>query len=451
MISQSIEKSTIPNDYEAEQAVLGTIIYDNETINDVISIITPTSFYTPSHQHIYRAMLELVDLKKPIDEHLLGDQLKSLNQLEEVGGYGYLATLQDCIGGGNISDYADIIQEHALLRGLITVTSDIARKSRDPESQFLDLISEADRKINDLLMLKNTNDCTHVKDAIRAGFERLEKISENKNEISGIPSGYTDLDLITSGFQNSDLIILAARPAMGKSALALNLAKYAGSRSNIKGTIVVFSLEMSKEQLATRLVASEGRVDSNRIRNGNLRQEDWDKMAMGTDIISGMNLLINDKARISTTELIATVKKLNKTEENGVSLVLVDYLQLMQASKPNLPREQQIADISGSLKGLAKDLDIPVIALSQLNRALENRTNKRPMMSDLRESGALEQDADIIMFIYRDEVYNDDTPDPGIAEIDIAKHRHGSIGHVKLVFQGKYTSFYNHSERQPND
>jgi replicative DNA helicase len=452
MLNQTIEKATIPQDYEAEQAVLGSIIYDNDNINDVISILTPTSFYSPAHQHIYRAMMELNDLKQPIDELLLGDQLKSLNQLEETGGYSYLATLQDCVpGSGNHAYYADIVQEHALLRQLISTTSDIARKSRDPEGNFLDLIAELDSKTQELIQQKKTEDCTSIKDIMKLGFERLEKVSQNKNEITGLPTGLTDLDRMTSGFQDSDLIIIAGRPSMGKTALAMNIASYAAIHKIKPGTVAVFSLEMSKVQLGLRLAGSVGKVDSNLMRNGNLEQKDWDKLSMATDILCGLDLRINDKANISTTELTSAVKKLNKTEENGVSLVVVDYLQLMRGSRPNMPREQEIAEIARSLKALAKEIDCPVIALSQLNRALENRSDKRPQMSDLRESGSLEQDADIIIFVYRDEVYNEDTSDPGIAELGIAKHRNGPIGMVKTVFIGKHTSFANHSDRQPDE
>ena len=454
MISQSIEKSTIPNDYEAEQAVLGSIIYDNDTIIDILSILNPTSFYTPAHQHIFRAMMELVELKQPIDELLLGDQLKSVNELDDVGGYAYLSTLQDCVpSSGNIVYYANIIQEHSLLRQLITTTSDISRKARDPENTFVDLMSEADSKLQELFLQKKTEECTDIKNVLQSSFIKLEEISTQKNKITGVPTGFTDLDDITSGFQGSDLIIIAARPSMGKTALALNMAKYAAMHSISKqtGTVVIFSLEMSKDQLGIRLLCSEGRIDSNLIRNGNLDQKDWDRLAMATDIISPLPLKINDASRVPIVDIVNTTKKLNKTEKNGVSLVVVDYLQLAKSIRKNIPREQEIAEISGSLKGLAKELDIPVIALSQLNRSLESRTDKRPMMSDLRESGAIEQDADIIMFIYRDEVYHDDTTEPGIAEVRIAKHRNGATGEFKLVFKGKHTSFYNHSDRMPNE
>ena len=452
MISQSIEKTTIPNDYEAEQAVLGSIIYDNETINDVISILTPTSFYTPSHQHIYRAMMELVDLKQPIDELLLGDQLKSLNQLEEVGGYAYLATLQDSVpGSGNTGYYAKIIQEHALLRQLISTTSDIARKSRDPESSITELLVEAEGKIAEIATRTSDKNYKHIKDVIKTSFEHLEKISENKNEITGLPSGFSDLDRMTSGFQDSDLIILAARPSMGKTAMALNIAKYAATHSEKNGAVVVFSLEMSKEQLAMRLLTSEAKIDSTRVRSGNLEQGDWDKLSMATDILSAAPIYINDSSNLNPLELVTICKQLHKEHENGVALVIVDYLQLMRSVRQNVPREQEIAEISRALKGLAKELSVPVIGLSQLNRALENRSDKRPLMADLRESGAIEQDADIIMFIYRDEVYNEDTPDPGIAEIIISKHRNGPVGNIKLVFIGKHTVFANHTDRQPDE
>lgn len=440
----------IPYDVEAEQALLGAIIEDNESISDVAGILSPTSFYKPSHQHIFRAMLELVDLQQPIDEVILGDQLRSLNQLEEAGGYAYLAELVECVpSSGNIVYYAKIIQEHALLRDLISTTTEIGRKSRDPEQNITELLSEAENKITELSTRSTERKYDHIKDILASSFKRLEKISETDDEVTGLPTGFIDLDRFTSGLQDSDLIIVAARPSMGKTAFALNIAAYVATRVEKRGAVLVFSMEMSKEQLAIRMLTAESKVDSKKLRSGNLEQEDWDRLAMATEKLSIVPVFINDATNLSPYELITIAKQLNKEFENGVSLVIVDYLQLMKGNRPNMPREQEIAEISRSMKGMAKELDIPVIALSQLNRALENRADKHPQLADLRESGAIEQDADIILFIYRDEIYNDDSPDKGIAEIIISKHRNGPTGVIRLAFIGKYTKFANLSRQEP--
>lgn len=451
-MSNNAVTAAIPHDYEAEQAVLGSILYNNDSFNEVASLLTPASFYAPAHQHVFRAMMELDDQGMPIDEILIGDQLKSLSQLEESGGYSYLAELVDCApSSGNIQYYAKIVQEHALLRELISTTTDIAKKSRNPELNINELLSEAESKINEISSRSTEENYSHIRDILVSSFERLEKISETTEEITGLPTGFLDLDKMTSGLQASDLIILAARPAMGKTSFALNIAQYAATRSGHNGAVLIFSLEMAKEQLAIRLLVSESKVDSAKIRSGNLEQEDWDKLAVATDALSKANIYINDTSNLSPYELTSICKQLAKEYEHGLSLLVVDYLQLMKGNRPNQPREQEISEISRAMKGLAKELHIPVIALSQLNRALENRQDKRPQLSDLRESGAIEQDADIIMFIYRDEVYYEDSADKGIAEVLISKHRNGSTGTVKLAFIGKYTQFANLSERTPYD
>lgn len=442
----------IPNDFEAEQAVLGAIIYDNDTINQIAALLTPASFYTSAHQTIYRAMLELADSSQPIDELLLGDQLKTRNQLEEIGGYTYLASLLDCVpSSGNIAYYAKIIQEHALLRQLITTTTDIAKKSRDPEKNVTELLAEAEGKISEIATRTGDVNYRHIKDILTLSFEHLEKITDSANEITGIPTGFTDLDRLTSGLQDSDLIIVAARPSMGKTAFALNVAKHVTTRSEQTGAVLVFSLEMSKEQLALRLLTTEAKIDSSRVRGGNLKKEDWDNLSFATSVLSAAQIYICDKSNLNPYELTAICKQLQKEHSKGISLVIVDYLQLMRGTRQNVSREQEISEISRMLKALAKELNIPVMALSQLNRALESRDNKRPRMADLRESGAIEQDADIILFIYRDEVYNENTEEPGIAEINIGKHRNGPTGTVKLVFLDRFTKFVNYSSREPDE
>lgn len=447
----------IPQDIEAEQAVLGAIICDNDLISQTAGILKSGSFFSLSHQYVFQAMIELDELNQPIDEIILGDHLRSLNQLDEVGGYTYLAELIDCVpSSANVNHYAKIVQEHALLRELISTTTDIAKKSRSAEQNISELLSEAETKITEIASRTASANYRHIREVLASSFERLEKISETTEVVTGLPTGFIDLDKTTSGLQPSDLIIIAARPSMGKTAFALNIATHIALRSKNpalvlrpeeKGAILLFSLEMSREQLATRMLTSISQVDASKIRSGNLDQEDWDRLAMATDRLSGTSIFINDSTSLSPHELVAISKQLNKEHEHGVSMVIVDYLQLMKGTRPNTPREQEIAEISRSLKGLAKELSIPVLALSQLNRSLESRSDKRPQLSDLRESGALEQDADIIMFIYRDEIYNKETKDKGIAEIIISKHRNGATGMQPLAFIGKYTQFANLATR----
>ena len=450
MTAENKSVLTIPHDFEAEQAVLGAIIFNNQTMTDIAGILTPNSFHEESHRHIFRAMLELVDANQPIDEIILGDQLKEFGKLEDIGGYAYLAELVDCVpSSGNIVYYAKIIQEHALLRDLITTTSDISRKSRDPQQSISELLAEAENKITEIATRTSDKNYSHIKDILLTNFDKLEEISKTKSEITGLPTGFMDLDRITSGLHASDLIILAARPSMGKTALALNIASYAAIRNESQGAVLMFSLEMSKEQLTMRMLTSESRIDSHKMRTGNLEQEDWDKLAKATDRLSVAPMYINDTSNITPYEVATICKQLDKELENGVSLIILDYLQLMQGNRKTNSREQEIAEISRALKGLAKDLNVPVVALSQLNRALENRSDKRPQLSDLRESGSIEQDADIILFIYRDEVYNEDTEKKGIAEIIIAKHRNGPTGMIELVFTGKHTKFANISKIEP--
>ena len=439
---------SIPHDIEAEQAILGAIIENNDLIDKVIDILTPNSFFKPSHQHIFRTMMELADQNKSIDEVILGDKLKSLGQLDESGGYAYLAELVECVPvNENIRLWAVSMSESSDMRDLIQTTSDIGRKARDPEQSVSDLISEASEKIIEISDRKKTNETQPVKNVLAKAFKTLEKISENPGQMLGLETGFIDLDRLTLGLIPSDLIIIAARPSMGKTALALNIANYLATRVEDKGAHLFISIEMSGEQLAFRLLSSEARIETKKLRTGDLQGEDWDKLAMATDKISGSNLHINDIAS-SVQQITAAVRKLSRSK-HGIASLWVDYLQIMDPPKRLTVREQQISYFSQSLKKIAKRFDIPVIALSQLNRDVEKRNDKRGRLSDLRESGAIEQDADIIMFIYRDEVYNDDSPDKGIAEINIAKHRNGPTGGFRLAFIGKHTKFANLSRQEP--
>jgi len=447
-MSEDPRPSDIPQDFEAEQAVLGTIIEDNGKITDIGAVLNPNSFHTIAHQHIYRAMLELDDRKEPVDEIMLGDQLNSLGQLDEIGGYAYLAELAECSPStGNVIYYAKILQEHAMLRDLISVTMDIGRRSRDPEQNITELLKDAETKISEIAQSRTTQNLEHVKDSLRELFKDIEKKSDNRIDPDELKTGFVDLDRIIGGLLPPDLIVIGGRPSMGKTALALNIASYVATRGETSKSILVYSREMQNKQLAGRMISSSGRVDSKKLRDANLDQEDWDKLAMATDEISGSEIYLDSKTS-DIRQLVYDVKSFDKRHKEGVALVIVDYLQLMRGSKDKF-REQEIAEISRSLKNLAMDLNIPVIALSQLNRKVEERADKRPTLQDLRESGAIEQDSDIILFIYRDEVYNPDSPDKGIAEIIIAKNRNGSTGMTRLQFIGKYTKFSNLSLQNP--
>lgn len=439
----------IPQDIEAEQAVLGAIIYNNKILSETAGFLSVKSFFLAAHQHIFKAMLKMADKNNPIDEITLGDELKSLKQLDNVGGYPYLTELLDCVPStSNIQQYLKIVQDHSLCRDLIETASEISQKSQKPNSNITELLAEAESKIKKLSLKTNQNNYSPIQKLLVNNFNRLEKLSETDDEITGIKTGLIDLDRYTSGFQDSDLVIIGARPSMGKTALALNIAANVAIKKDVKGAVLIFSLEMSEDQLSTRMLSSMSKVDGKKLKNGNLDQDDWNNLAMSTDQLSSAKIFINDSTNITSQKLTAITKQLDNEEEGGVSMVIVDYLQLMQGSRPDTPREQVIAEISRALKALAKDLNIPVIALSQLNRSLESRSNKRPQLSDLRESGAIEQDADIIMFIYRDEVYNEDSPDRGTAEIIIAKHRNGPTGMRKLSWIGKHTKFDNLSRQE---
>lgn len=438
------ENFIIPQDIEAEQALLGAILFNNSLISKLISILEPSSFYHTSHQHIFRAMLELSQQTTPIDEITLGDKLKSMGQLEEIGSYSYLSELIDCVpSSANILQYSKIILDLSILRDLMATATDIGKKSLDPKNNVSELLTEAENQIRKISLRTNQKNYSPIKNSLINNFNRLGKLSESNDEITGMETGLIDLDRYTSGFQDSDLIIIGARPSMGKTALALNIASYVTTKKVVKGSVLIFSLEMSEDQLSARMLSSMSKIDGNKIKTGKLDEKDWDALAISIDHLSSAKIFINDSTSITSQELTAITKQLDNDEEEGVSMVIVDYLQLMKGSRQDMPREQVIAEISRSLKALAKDLNIPVIALSQLNRSLENRSDKHPQLSDLRESGAIEQDADIILFIYRDEVYNVDTNDKGVAEIIIAKHRNGPTGMLKLAWIGKHTKFDN--------
>lgn len=437
-----------PQNLDAEQAVLGTVLLQDKSVLKIAEILTPEDFYRDAHKTIYRVMLDLFEKREPHDlitvNNLLGDRKK----LEEVGGAAYLASLTDIIPfTGTLVHHAGIIRKKSILRQLIQTTSDIAARCYHAQDDIDALVEDAEKTIFEIAQSKNKQGFQPMSDIVPKAFDRITRLFERQEHITGVATGYDELDRITAGMQPADLVIIAGRPSMGKTALAMNIVQHAAIIEKIP--VAVFSLEMSMEQLALRMLCSIGRIDSQRIRTGRLLEKDWPDLTRATGILSEAPIHIDDTAGITVLEMRAKARRLKS--EHDLGMVVVDYLQLMQGRSQSENRTQEISDISRSLKAMAKELDVPVIAISQLNRGLESRTDKRPQLSDLRESGAIEQDADVIAFIYRDEVYNkaEDNPNRGLAEVIIGKQRNGPIGMVKLTFLGHYTTFENYTPMQP--
>lgn len=430
-----------PHDTEAEQAVLGSMLTDQDAVVDAIEKLKTEDFYRDDNKFIFEAMLNLYNKAEPIDIITVKDELVAIGKFEVVGGIEYLATLPDKVPiTSNAIKYIEIVEEKSILRKLIKTANDLIALGYAQNEDVDIIIEQAEKRIFDIMQGKNQKGYTPLKDILVEAFSEIEKLYNQKEAITGIPTGFADLDYKTAGLHKSDLILVAARPAMGKSAFALNIATHAAI--NAKVPTVIFNLEMSKAQLVNRMLCSEAMVDSNKIRTGKIDEEDWVKLATALGPLSEAPVYIDDTPGITVAEIRAKCRKL-KVEKN-IGLVVIDYLQLIQGSgKKNASREQEISEISRSLKILAKELDIPVIALSQLSRAAEQRADHRPMLSDLRESGAIEQDADIVMFLYRDDYYNPDSDKKNIAEIILAKHRSGSTGTVELLWLGNYTKFAN--------
>ena len=430
-----------PHDTEAEQAVLGSMLTDQDAAVDAIEKLKIEDFYRDDNKYIYEAMLNLYSKAEPIDVITVKDELIAMGKFEVVGGIEYIATLPDKVPiASNAIKYIQIVEEKSILRKLIKTANDLVALGY-AQSEDVDLIIEqAEKSIFDIMQGKNQKGYIPLKDILVEAFSEIEKLYNNKEAITGIPTGFTDLDYKLAGLHNSDLILIAARPAMGKSAFALNIATNAAINANVP--TVLFNLEMSKTQLVNRMLCSEAMVDSNKIKTGKMDEDDWVKLATALGPLSEAPVYIDDTPGITVAEIRAKCRKL-KIEKN-IGLVVIDYLQLIQGSgKKNANREQEISEISRSLKILAKELDVPVIALSQLSRGVDSRAEHRPMLSDLRESGAIEQDADIVMFIYRDDYYNPDSEKKNIAEIIVAKHRAGSTGSIELLWLGNYTKFVN--------
>ncbi|MBR2704010.1 MAG: replicative DNA helicase [Clostridia bacterium] len=429
-----------PHDIEAEQAVLGCMITDKDAVIAAIESLAEEDFYREDNKLIYKAILNLYNRAEPVDIITLKSELSSIGKFDAIGGLEYLAELPEKVPTtSNVDKYIKIVKEKSELRTLIKTANDIITMSYDPTQEVESIMDGAEKKIFNIMQKKNQEGYSSIKDILVDSFTELEELYNRKQHVTGVPTGFIDLDRITAGLHNSDLVLVAARPAMGKSAFALNIATNAAIEAN-KG-VAIFSLEMSKEQMANRILGSVAMVDGNSIRTGRIADDDWIKLATASGELSQTGIVIDDTPGISVMEIRAKCRKLKM--EKDIGLVIIDYLQLVQASSRAGSREQEIAEISRSLKILAKEINVPVIALSQLSRAPEQRPDHRPMLSDLRESGSIEQDADIVMFLYRDDYYNPDTDKKNIAEVIIAKHRAGSTGTVELAWLGNYTKFAN--------
>ena len=430
-----------PHDDEAEQAVVGSMMTDKDAVISAIEVLKPEDFYREDNKTIYNAIMNLYAKAEPIDIITLKDELTSLGKLEPVGGLEYLATLPDKVPTtANVEKYIKIVEEKSILRSLIKTANELIEIGYDQNEEVEILMDNAEKKIFDLMQRKSQKGYSSIRDILVDSFTELEQLYNQKQHITGVASGFIDLDNKTAGFHNSDLVLIAARPAMGKTAFALNIATYAAVSANTP--VVVFSLEMSKEQCANRILCSQAMVDSEKVAKGDITDEDWSKLAIASGELSeSAGIYIDDSAGINIAEIRAKCRKL-KLEKN-IGLVVIDYLQLIQGSGNTKSREQEIAEISRSLKILAKEINVPVLALSQLSRAPEARPDHRPMLQDLRESGSIEQDADIVMFLYRDDYYNPETEDKNIAEVIIAKHRAGPTGTVELLWMPSYTKFAN--------
>ena len=434
-----------PHDLESEQAILGSMLTDKDAVISAIEVLREEDFYREDNKAIYEAIFNLYNRAEPVDIITVKSELESMGKFEQVGGLEYLAELPEKVPTtANAMKYIKIVEEKSTLRRLIRTANEIIDLGYDQTEDVEDIMEGAEKKIFNIMQEKNQKGYSPLKDVLVESFTQLEELYNKKQHITGVPTGFAELDYKTAGLHGSELILIAARPAMGKTAFALNIATNAAVRANVP--VAVFSLEMSKEQLVNRILCSEAMVDSNKVRTGKLEEDDWVKLAGAIGPLSEAEIYIDDTPGINVTEIRAKCRKL-KLEKN-IGMVVIDYLQLVQGSnKRNGSREQEISEISRSLKILAKELNVPVIALSQLSRAAEQRPDHRPMLSDLRESGAIEQDADIVTFLYRDDYYNKDSEKKDIAEVIIAKHRGGSTGTVELLWLGSYTKFVNLEKR----
>ena len=446
-MEEALIKRVMPHSVEAEQSVVGAMLMDKDAITTASEIISGNDFYQSAYGIIFDSMVELFNESKPVDLITLQERLKEKDVPAEVASLEFVKELVTAVPtSANVKYYAQIVADKSMMRKLIKLNEEIANTCYAGKESLEAVLEKTEKAVFDLLQKRNTGEYVPIKQVVLNALDRIEKASKNKGTVTGIPTGFIDLDYKLSGLQPSDLVLVAARPSMGKTAFVLNIAQYMAFKKD-KG-VAIFSLEMSKEQLVNRLFSLESQVDAQALRTGNMKDSDWEKLIEGAGIIGKSNLIIDDTPGISVSELRSKCRKYKL--EHGLDIVIIDYLQLMTGSvgKNSESRQQEISEISRSLKGLARELNVPVVALSQLSRAVESRPDKRPMLSDLRESGAIEQDADVVMFIYRDEYYNKDSEFKKQAEIIIAKQRNGPVGTVNLAWLGEYTKVSNLSRQE---
>lgn len=438
-MSEMWNDRTPPHNIEAEQAVLGAVFLEPEAMSTAAEYLLPEDFYRASHQRIFEVMLSLSDKGEPIDLVTVTAALSNNQVLEEVGGVSYLTDIANSVPtAANIQYYTSIVSEKSTLRSLIRTATNIVTTGYSEEEDLEDVLNAAEKDILEVSQRKNSSAFKSIKDVLIDVYDKIEQLHHNDGSTTGIPTGYRDLDHITSGFQRNDLIIIAARPSMGKTAFALNIAQNVAVHTD--ENVAIFSLEMGADQLVSRMICAEGNIDAQRLRTGQMETEDWNKLTMAMGSLSNAGIYIDDTPGIRVSEIRSKCRRLK--QEHGLGMILIDYLQLIQGSansKEN--RQQEVSEISRSLKGLARELNVPLIALSQLSRGVESRQDKRPMMSDLRESGSIEQDADIVGFLYRDDYYDQESENQNIIEIILAKQRNGPVGTVSLAFVKEYNKF----------
>lgn len=439
-MEEALIKRILPHSIEAEKSVIGAMLMGREAVMTAGEILISEDFYQQQYGIVFDAMVELFNEGKPVDVITLQDRLKEKDVPPEISSMEFARDVLSSVPtSANVKYYANIVKDKATLRRLIQVNEEIANECYVGKEKTEDILADTEKKLFKLLMQQNSGDYVPIRQVVLNALDNIEKASKTSGSVTGIPTGFTDLDYQTAGLQPSDLILVAARPSMGKTAFVLNIAQHIAFKA--KKAVAIFSLEMSKEQLVNRLFALESRVDAQKLRTGNLTDDEWSRLIEGAGIVGESQLIIDDTPGISISEMRSKCRKYKIDHDIGI--IIIDYLQLMSGSGKNESRQQEISDISRSLKALARELNVPVVALSQLSRAVEQRPDHRPMLSDLRESGAIEQDADVVMFIYRDDYYHKDTEEKGVAEIIVAKQRNGPIGTVKLVWLPNYTKFVN--------
>lgn len=436
---------TPPHSIEAEQAVLGAIFIDRDAMIAAVDSIVPEDFYRGVHQRIFTVMMELNDRGEPIDIITVTDDMHRREWLEEAGGVAYLTDLANAVPtAANIRYYVRIVEEKSLLRRLIRTATSIATEGLEASEEVDVLLSDAERRILEVAQKKNAGEFVEIKDVLVEAFDKIETLQHQTGDVTGIPTGFTELDRVTAGFQRSDLIIVAARPSVGKTAFALNISQNVATKTD--ENVAIFSLEMGADQLVMRMLCAEGNIDAQRLRTGKLEDDDWQKLTMAMGSLSKAGIFIDDSPGIKVKEIRSKCRKLK--QERGLGMIMIDYLQLISGdARSSEGRQQEVSEISRELKGLARELDVPVIALSQLSRGVESRQDKRPMMSDIRESGSIEQDADIVAFLYRDDYYDQESDNKDTIEIIIAKQRNGPVGTVELAFVKHFNKFVNLERR----